>query len=263
MTKLALCCFRGEGIARSVNAGIELLRKAVDLNNEEAILHLFVHRLGISEGELQYSSSDARLCRVPYESFREQFDKVLFRHFPEEETLQKAVGLGNVMAMVLLANRYFSQREVDGTRAVELYRNAVVYDVPEALAGLGHCYRKGVGVPRDHTTANQLFQRAAAAGHVGYMRYLAKRFISGTDPNILQDGNRGVQLYQQLCDRGSKRGIRNFGLLYEKGIEVQKDYRYAAKLFQRAAEMGDRYAVRCLQRCTEPRSAAECAFFEL
>lgn len=97
----------------------------------------------------------------------------------------------------------------DYEKAVECYRAAAEYGIPEAITNLGYCYERGLGVAQDYAKA--------------------------------------VALYSQASELGEAGAMNNLGWCYEQGLGVKQDYKKAYELYSRAAELGYELAYENMQ----------------
>lgn len=91
--------------------------------------------------------------------------------------------------------------ERDYEKAVECYREAAEYGIPEAVTNLGYCYERGLGVEVDY--------------------------------------ERAVELYRQGAALGESTAMNNLGWCYERGLGIEQSYATAHEWYSRSAECGN------------------------
>lgn len=91
--------------------------------------------------------------------------------------------------------------ERDYEKAVECYREAAEYGIPEAVTNLGYCYERGLGVEVDY--------------------------------------ERAVELYRQGAALGESTAMNNLGWCFERGLGVEQSYAAAHEWYTRSAELGN------------------------
>ena len=124
----------------------------------------------------------------------------------------------------------------DHTRAAEFYEPAC--DGGEALGcnNLGVMYDRGEGVTQDQTRAAELYYRACEAEAAMGCYNLAVSYDLGEGVN--EDKARAAELYGRACDGGEAEGCQNLGFLYSRGAGVGLDKGRAAEFYRRACEGG-------------------------
>lgn len=118
---------------------------------------------------------------------------------------EQACRMGGTSSCIAAASRLApGQPNPDATRAAEMFRLGCEGGDLDACNGLGTCYARGEGVPRNDARAIELFTRACD-GNVGIgCKGLGDMFAS-TDPT------RAQAAYKRSCDLGYKRGCEHVG----------------------------------------------------
>jgi len=120
------------------------------------------------------------------------------------------------------------------------YSNAfeLLKDTSELKTGLGYaylglCYYHGNGVNQDLRTGMKLLQRAAELGSEIAMVAI------GNDFRKKEDYNSAVHWYRLGAHYGSREGMKNLALCYERGMGVSRNTKLAKAWMKKAAYLGD------------------------
>lgn len=138
---------------------------------------------------------------------------------------------------------------MDAFEAVACLKRAAALGHAEALAKLGECYQKGVGVERDMTKAAECFEEAAAAGSPAAMNSLALFCLWGLGRK--KDPERAVDLYRRAAESGDAAAANNLGHCYESGTGVEPDPANAVAWYETAAKKGYAEGMNSLGLCYE------------
>ncbi len=123
----------------------------------------------------------------------------------------------------------------DYERAAELYEEAAAAGHLLAVYRLGYLFLIGRGVPLDVDKAITFFETAAAGGETYAMNSLARMYAAGD--GVEQDRDKAMDLYLRAAAQGNTFAYNNLGyLLAEEGRGDR-----ALPLFQASAEAGDIY----------------------
>jgi TPR repeat protein len=110
---------------------------------------------------------------------------------------------------------------------------------------LAFCLQKGIGVQKDLTRAQELYEHSGAAGY-GFAAYrLGMAFIQGEYGFI--DSQRAVRLMERAYALGEPRGASALAQWFESGERVERDPAAAVSWLERASELGDFTATHRLQ----------------
>ena len=120
--------------------------------------------------------------------------------------------------------------------AVRHWRPLAERGDPDAQFNLGHAYRLGRGVPQNMNMAEQLYERAARAGHV------EAQAMYGLI--LFQNGRRqeAMPYVQRAAERGDARAQYVYGTALFNGDIVTRDWPRAYAFISRAAAQGLPYA---------------------
>lgn len=124
----------------------------------------------------------------------------------------------------------------DLLRAAQLYERAAAQGHVDAAVSLGVLYQNGTGVTQDLARARQLYEGPAAAGHARALNNLGLIYVRGD--GLAQDYGRAAQLFQAAADQGLAVALNNLGTLYENGFGVALDEALAQQLYRQAADLG-------------------------
>ena len=123
----------------------------------------------------------------------------------------------------------------DHARAIELYERAAAGGHVLGVYRLGYLHLIGRGMPVDVAKAVTFFEAAAAEGESYAMNSLARLYAAGE--GVPQDREKAIDLFLAAAAYGNTYAYNNLGyLLAEEGQEDR-----ALPLFQASAEAGDVY----------------------
>jgi TPR repeat protein len=123
----------------------------------------------------------------------------------------------------------------DHARAAELYEEAAAAGHVMGIYRLGYLYLVGRGTPVDVTKAVTFFEAAAAKGESYAMNSLARLYAAGD--GVPQDKEKAIDLFLQAAAQGNTYAYNNLGYLLAEDGEADR----ALPLFQASAEAGDVY----------------------
>lgn len=137
--------------------------------------------------------------------------------------------------------------------AEDNYQNALINykfaDEHNEILGafnLGLIYERGQGVAVDFEKAQNLYLKAAKAGHKESMVQLAGLYLNGK--GIKQDLNEAFDWYKKAADLGDRTAMYHLGLLYETGTAPKLNYDKARDYYKKSAKLGDAKAKLALAR---------------
>ncbi len=107
---------------------------------------------------------------------------------------------------------------------------------PKAQAILGIMYDYGQGVPKDRVKAIEWYTKAALQGVAVAQQQLGGKYFLG------QDYQEAARWWHLAAANGRVASQYNLGVLYARGLGVQKDYKEAAAWYRRAAEQNQAQA---------------------
>lgn len=153
---------------------------------------------------------------------------------------REAAEKGYAKAMNNLAYLYYIGA-VNGKKeyeeAVHWFRQAAEQGNAGALNNLGIAYESGKGVERDENMAREMYQEAAALGHVsaqsslGYLHLKQRRFDVALD------------WLRKAADGKDKEAYYHLAQMYHHGLHVQRDDQHAYQLYSKAADLNHPYAL--------------------
>ncbi len=105
------------------------------------------------------------------------------------------------------------------------------------MLGLGYCYDRAIGGPRDMPKAVEWWTKAADLGYEVAMSRLGDHFYLNPDAKNM---GKAMQWWQKAAEAKSPStdAMTNLGIIYAKGIETGKDLQKAMKWWQMAADLG-------------------------
>ncbi len=123
----------------------------------------------------------------------------------------------------------------DHARAAELYEEAAAAGHVMGVYRLGYLHLIGRGMPVDVEKAVTFFETAAAEGETYAMNSLARLYAAGE--GVPQDQDRAIDLFLQAAAQGNTYAYNNLGYLLAEDGQPDR----ALPLFQASAEAGDVY----------------------
>lgn len=168
------------------------------------------------------------------------------------ELFKKAAEKGHPEAQFELGNCYGTPEgtALDVPEAIKWFRKAAERGHMEAQYRLGKLYQAGVGMNKSETEAAFWFEKASEQGHRDAPYQCGVCYFNPTDHKFDELENsfyrelarssveKALPWYEKAADFGSKAACYNVGLFYEYGLGVNRDYKEAAKWFQKAGSVG-------------------------
>ncbi len=111
---------------------------------------------------------------------------------------------------------------------------------------LGLIYERGQGCSVDFNKAQNLYLKAAKAGHRESMVQLAGLYLNGKGTKL--DFREAFKWYSKAAELGDRNAMYNLGLLYETGSFPKLNYEKAREYYQKSAKLGDAKASLALAR---------------
>src|SRR6201986_1105897 len=105
----------------------------------------------------------------------------------------------------------------------------------QAMVDLGYMTQYGVGVPKNETAAEQLFQQAMSRGSVRAQTCLAVLYMQGSV--ISHDYAKALELLKDAYARGDKRAAYDISIVYVAGMGVPLD-KHEAERWQAESDIG-------------------------
>ncbi|KAJ5327189.1 hypothetical protein MYU51_017623 [Penicillium brevicompactum] len=160
--------------------------------------------------------------------------------------LQRLADRSYPFAQYYLADGYasglFSKGHEDHDRAFPLFLAASKHGHVEACYRTALCYEFGWGSRVDGSRAVQFYRQAASKNHPGAMMRMAKACIAG-DMGLgkrYREGVKWMKRATETADAQYNSGPYELGVMHERGFgeDVFPDETYAAQLFTKSAELG-------------------------
>jgi TPR repeat protein len=125
----------------------------------------------------------------------------------------------------------------DERRAVELFEKAAAAGHVRAQINLGILYMRGQGVPADLIQARAWLEKAAAGGDPQAL-YTLGRALSESAGQAVADPVRAADLYRRAAEKGHARAGLRYGLALSEGNGVKRDPVAAQRWLMQAQESG-------------------------
>jgi TPR repeat protein/serine/threonine protein kinase len=173
------------------------------------------------------------------------------------DNLRKLADEGNPSAMATLGICYARGLGVMKAEREALHWFTLAADngSPKGFRWLGWCHEYGEGVSKNVETARKWYRSAAEAGDVEAMLVMANFDIEGIAGPI--DKARGFDWSQRAAEMGYPEAMRHLGLCYEQGIGVTSQPNEAVRWYRRAMEAGHREGTTALANCYSQGSGVE------
>ena len=125
----------------------------------------------------------------------------------------------------------------DEKRAVELFEKAAAAGHVRAQINLGILYMRGQGVPADLIQARAWLEKAAAGGDPQAL-YTLGRALSESAGQAVADPVRAADLYRRAAEKGNALAGLRYGLALSEGSGVKRDPVAAQRWLMQAQESG-------------------------
>jgi TPR repeat protein len=125
----------------------------------------------------------------------------------------------------------------DEKRAVELFEKAAAAGHVRAQINLGILYMRGQGVPADLIQARAWLEKAAASGDPQAL-YTLGRALSESAGQAVADPVRAADLYRRAAEKGNALAGLRYGLALSEGSGVKRDPVAAQRWLMQAQESG-------------------------
>jgi len=163
--------------------------------------------------------------------------------------LQKNADEGNVEAHHALALLYsdgIMGLEKSPTRALQLYELAAAQGHVRAQLSLGNCYQLGIGVQVDFQKALEWYMRAADQSNPHAQFMVGQFYYFGTGVPLSYES--AVEWYRLAAAQDHAEALHRLGALYSLGDGVAQDFGVAVELCGRAAALGHEGAAEMVRR---------------
>jgi TPR repeat protein len=183
------------------------------------------------------------------EAMQRQQDGKAFGHAPASppidisakdlQTLHTQAAQGYARAQYMIGTRYTLGWGVpqDHATARQWYEKAAAQGYASAQVLLGASYESGQGVPQDYAKARKWYEQAAAQGDAWAQFRLGVLYWVGY--GVLRDYAKARQWYEKAAAQGNARAQLSLGEMYENGHGVPQDYTKAQQWYEQAAPQGD------------------------
>ena len=210
---LALCYYKGVGVAKDFSEATKWYRKAAEQGLVQAQYSL---------GSFYASGTGTN------------------KNFAEAVNwYRKAAEQGHANAQYCLGLHYYKGYGVskDLLEAVKWYRKAADQGIVRAQYNLGGCYRDGEGVIKDLAEAAKWYRKAADQGYANAQYELGLSYENGE--GVAKNGRLAAEWYRKAAEQGDADAQNNIGLCYVKGDGVAEDFVEAHRWFNLASVQGD------------------------
>ena len=263
---LAICYDAPYGVERDLKKAKELYLIAIKAGVKPALLNY-----ALLEAELKHSEEAQRYLLMASDAGISTASRLYALTLKEDQSrliyLKKASDLGDSIAMLLLADYYEKQQQLD--QMVLYLKKSAGLQNPEAMVKLGFCYQTTYGVTKSYTKSRELFKSAAHLGNVlavvefgklllkegrgglafQYFSYAAKMnnpiglFMKGvcvnTGVGTLKNTKEAFILFEKSAKLGYVKAQYNTGLAFEQGVGITKSLTMAKYWYEKAASQED------------------------
>ena len=153
---------------------------------------------------------------------------------------------GNAEAEFQLAEKYYYGEgiEIDYAQSFKWASRSAAQDNPKAKYRLGSLHIQGRGVAKDENKAKALFKESkigllnlAGRNDPQAQAFLGVMYNRGM--GVEQDFKEAVKWYRKAAEQGNAVAQYNLGQMYREGQGVEQDFKEAVKWYRKAAEQGD------------------------
>jgi TPR repeat protein len=132
--------------------------------------------------------------------------------------------------------------DTDYKKAAEWYLKSIKNGNATAYARLGFIYERGLGVKQNFDRAAELYRHSAESGSPHGQSRLGRLYLTGH--GVEKDTAKALALFREsVSEYTHGRGYTMLGYMYEKGIEVEQDYKQAAGWYDKAIRRGNPYGM--------------------
>lgn len=157
------------------------------------------------------------------------------------ESYRKAKSMGSALAELLIGLHYLRLGCYED--ALKCIESARAMGDAEASLALGQCYEHGIGVERDASRAEELFQESADRGCVTAITMMGVSLMDN------QEFEKGFCRFVEASSLGDPEAKACLGLCYEMGWCVCPNMKIALDYYRDAARLGSVFAHVALGEC--------------
>ena len=245
---LGTCYKRGIGIEIDKGKALDSYVKAAELKCMEAYWNLYLYYMDGVCVPRDYDKAVEWLIKGD-EAGNIQCTYQITKHIENGDGIEKdpirylfymnkaAIG-GYPEALVGLGNCYRDGigTDANGKLAFEWYQKASQVSV-EGITALAQCYTYGIGTQQDYDKAVELYKMAAEQGDAQAQCDLGICYRSGE--GVEKDPVKAIEWYLKAAEQGHGGALNNLGIMYQHGIGVEADIEKAAMYYLKAAEAGN------------------------
>ncbi len=266
---LGMCYSYGYGVKQDNEKALELYLKGIDLGYANCMYGLAEFYRNIS--------SEKNKCVEWYEKAKDRGNTESMYHLAcmyrdgiiVVQDKNKALELfkiasenGHEKARFFLGAYHFSGEfgiNIDKDKAIELWQEASELN-HEVATNIAICYRDGLFVEKDTKKAVEYFEKAYELGSMEAAAYLAKGYDDGgfaptnlekaelyyqvcAGTNIFNEEKTDIELRKKAAEMGNTDEMIELGIMYDEGINVEKDLSKSAMYWERAYELGNENAL--------------------
>lgn len=153
---------------------------------------------------------------------------------------EKACNGGAPTACGILGALYIQGDGVtkDEARGAALFEKGCIGGDAQACYSLAICAQKGLGVEQNSNRATTLYEQACLGGYEKGCETAAASYLSKREVRP-EDAKQAVRLFERGCTGGNAKSCHAAGLMYTRGVGVEKDDGRAKKLFSEACKAGN------------------------
>lgn len=178
------------------------------------------------------SAYDLALCK----RYGKGFEKDVKEAFLELQELATEHNLN--IAHYAVANMLYDGEgiEINYSKALYHFKQAVKTGVPPALYNLANMYASGIGTAQDDARAYQLYEAAAECGDPAAQFTMACWLSHGR--GATKDDEKSFQIFLALANKDHPIAAFNVGVRCFTGVGTSKDFDLARLWFEKAARNG-------------------------
>jgi TPR repeat protein len=217
---------QGNDIVRNIDTAVMLLKKAATQGSSDACLEL--------GGILESDDSTVEEALVWYNKGSEMGsleckDKAI--------KLQKQISESKMSPQDSLDRAKVLLESGDKDEALRLLNKASDGGYAEAKFIIGEMYFNGCILPRSEKDAIKFIKESADLGYSKSQTFLANLYLRGRGvPRSLSDA---IRLFESASASGDVEAIKSLAAMYNRGEGVQRSVEKAAEMYEMAANAGD------------------------
>eukprot|EP01129_Flabellula_baltica_P002013 TRINITY_DN1188_c0_g1_i12.p1 TRINITY_DN1188_c0_g1~~TRINITY_DN1188_c0_g1_i12.p1 ORF type:complete len:464 (-),score=132.12 TRINITY_DN1188_c0_g1_i12:18-1409(-) len=269
MLNMGKAYLNGKGIEANTKIGVKVLKKAVELGNDEAAYILGdMYQQGTvvtqnNENAIKYLTKASKtvpdamvsLGLLKYNGIGCDVD-----YIEAFELFEKAAHLDHGKAMKLMGYMYYYGDHDNGIPhlglAFDMFKAAYDVGLKDCALNLGKMYASGEGIEQDFTKAIEYLKEAASLDISEAMLIMGEMYHDGEGVDI--DFNESIKWLNKASSLGNDEAIVYLGWCYLRGEGFEQSTEKAIELFRKAADSGNSSSFFSLGEALQSSGDKEC-----